>query len=91
MEKVTLSNGVEMPVIGFGVYQIPPAETARCVRDALEVGYRHIDTAQAYANEAEVGQAVAESGLAREDVFLRPRCGLTGTATSGRTRRCASR
>lgn len=70
MEKVTLSNGVEMPVIGFGVYQIPPAETARCVRDALEVGYRHIDTAQAYANEAEVGQAVAESGLAREDVFL---------------------
>ncbi|MDO5532777.1 aldo/keto reductase [Sutterella sp.] len=61
---------VEMPLIGYGVYQVTPAECVRCVKDALEVGYRSIDTAQAYANEAEVGQAIAESGVARGDIFL---------------------
>lgn len=66
----TLNNGVEMPVLGYGVFQTPPAETERCVREALEVGYRLIDTAQAYANEEGVGAAVAGSGLPREEVFI---------------------
>lgn len=70
METITLRNGVEMPILGYGVYQIPPAETARCVRQALETGYRSIDTAQIYGNEAEVGQAVEQSGLKRGDVFI---------------------
>jgi diketogulonate reductase-like aldo/keto reductase len=67
---VKLSNGVEMPQIGYGVFQIPPAEAERCVADALRAGYRMIDTAQAYRNEEGVGAAVAKSGLKRGDVFL---------------------
>lgn len=66
----TLNNGVEMPMLGYGVFQTPPEETARCVREALEAGYRLIDTAQAYANEEGVGAAVRASGLPREDVFI---------------------
>ena len=65
-----LANGVEMPVLGYGVFQTPPEETLRCVHEALEVGYRMIDTAQSYANEEEVGAGLRDSGLAREDVFL---------------------
>ena len=65
-----LVNGVEMPVLGYGVFQTPPEETLRCVHEALEVGYRMIDTAQSYANEEEVGAGLRDSGLAREDVFL---------------------
>ena len=68
--NVTLNNGVEMPVLGFGVYQIEPDETERAVLEALEVGYRHIDTAAAYCNEAEVGRAIAASGIPREELFL---------------------
>jgi 2,5-diketo-D-gluconate reductase A len=67
---ITLNNGVEIPQLGFGVYQIPPEQTAEAVRTALEVGYRHIDTAEMYGNEAEVGQAVRESGVPREQVFV---------------------
>jgi 2,5-diketo-D-gluconate reductase A len=67
---ITLNNGAEIPQLGFGVFQIPPAETKRATLDALEVGYRHIDTAEMYGNEREVGQAVAESGLRREEVFV---------------------
>jgi 2,5-diketo-D-gluconate reductase A len=67
---VTLNNGVEIPQLGFGVFQIAPAETRQATLDALEVGYRHIDTAEMYGNEKEVGQAVAESGLDRADVFV---------------------
>ena len=59
-----------MPMLGYGVYQVSPDEAERCVSDALEVGYRMVDTAQAYANEAGVGAAVKKSGLRREDVFL---------------------
>ena len=70
MDFVTLHNGVRMPQLGFGVYQTPPDETERCVREALEVGYRHIDTAQAYNNEEGVGAAIAASGLNRSDIFL---------------------
>lgn len=70
MKHVTLSNGVKMPIIGYGVYQISKQDCTRCVLDALEVGYRHIDTAQAYNNEEEVGLAVQQSGIPREEVFL---------------------
>jgi 2,5-diketo-D-gluconate reductase A len=62
-----LNNGVRIPQLGFGVFQIPPAETARAVATALEVGYRHIDTAQMYGNEAEVGEAVKD---VRDEVFV---------------------
>jgi 2,5-diketo-D-gluconate reductase A len=67
---VTLNNGVEMPVLGFGVYQIPPDDTERAVSEALEVGYRHLDTAAAYGNEEAVGRAVASSGIPRDGLFL---------------------
>ncbi|WP_448641584.1 aldo/keto reductase [Geodermatophilus sp. URMC 63] len=67
---IALNNGVEIPQLGFGVYQIPPEETAAAVRTALEVGYRHIDTAEMYGNEKEVGQAVRESGIDRSEVFV---------------------
>ena len=70
MLRKTLNNGVEMPMLGYGVFQTPPEETARCVREALEVGYRLIDTAQAYANEEGVGAAVRASGVPREEVFI---------------------
>ena len=66
----TLNNGVEMPMLGYGVFQTPPEETERCVREALDVGYRLIDTAQAYANEEGVGAAVRASGVPREEVFI---------------------
>lgn len=67
---ITLNNGVTMPALGFGVFQTPPAETKIAVAEALRLGYRHIDTAAAYANERGVGDALKESGLARSDVFL---------------------
>ena len=70
METVILNNGIAMPKLGFGVFQIPAGDTKRCVLDAFEVGYRHIDTAQSYMNEAGVGAAVRESGLPREDLFI---------------------
>ncbi|MEU0795751.1 aldo/keto reductase [Amycolatopsis sp. NPDC005961] len=67
---VELNNGVRIPQFGFGVFQIPPEETAQAVRTALEAGYRHIDTAQMYRNEQGVGAGIAESGIPREDVFV---------------------
>ncbi len=70
MEYVTLSNGVKMPRLGYGVYQVSKDECERCVLDALKVGYRHIDTAQSYFNEEEVGTAIEKSGIPREDIFL---------------------
>lgn len=70
MQTVRLANGVEMPILGYGVFQVTPEECVRCVKDALEVGYRSIDTAQAYFNEAQVGQAIQESGVARDEIFL---------------------
>ena len=65
-----LSNGVKMPMIGFGVYQIPLEDTKRCVLDAIKSGYRHIDTAQSYFNEEAVGDAIKECGLPREELFI---------------------
>ena len=70
METIRLSNGVEMPLLGYGVFLVSPQECERCVTDALEVGYRLIDTAQAYYNEEGVGAAIAKSGIRREDLFL---------------------
>lgn len=70
MEYKTLSNGVKMPMLGYGVYQVTKEECERCVLDALSVGYRHIDTAQSYFNEEEVGSAIAKSGVGREEIFL---------------------
>ena len=71
MDKIIkLSNGIEMPILGYGVFQVPPQEAERCVSDALSVGYRLIDTAQAYFNEEGVGEAIAKSGIRREDIFL---------------------
>lgn len=70
MKFVTLSNGVKMPQLGYGVYQVSKEECERCVLDALSVGYRHIDTAQSYFNEEQVGNVIEKSGVAREDIFL---------------------
>ncbi len=70
MNYVTLNNGVKMPQLGYDVYQTPPEETERCVLDAISVGYRSIDTAQAYGNEAGVGAAIRKCGLPREELFI---------------------
>ncbi len=70
MKNIVLNNGVEMPQVGYGVYQVSPEECERCVSDALKVGYRMIDTAQAYHNEEGVGAAVKKSGIPRGDLFL---------------------
>lgn len=70
MEYAELNNGVKMPMLGYGVYQTPPEETERCVLEAVDVGYRSIDTAQAYGNEEGVGSALVKSGLPREEFFL---------------------
>lgn len=70
MEFTTLYNGVRMPMLGYGVYQVTKDECERCVLDALSVGYRHIDTAQSYFNEEEVGAAIRKSGVPREEIFI---------------------
>lgn len=70
METIKLNNGVEMPLLGYGVFLVSPEECERCVSDALEVGYRHIDTAQAYFNEEGVGNAIMKSDIPRDELFL---------------------
>lgn len=70
MKYVTLNNGVKMPILGYGVYQVDPDECERCVSDAVEAGYRLIDTAQAYCNEEGVGRAVKKSGIKRDEFFI---------------------
>lgn len=70
MEYVTLSNGTQMPILGYGVYQVTKEECERCVLDALKAGYRSLDTAQSYYNEEEVGTAIQKSGIPREEIFL---------------------
>lgn len=70
METIKLNNGIEMPILGYGVYQIPEAETAQCVADALSVGYRLIDTAQGYNNEQGVGEGIRKSGVPRSEIFV---------------------
>jgi 2,5-diketo-D-gluconate reductase A len=68
--NVTLNNGVEMPILGFGVFQVPPQDTESVVSEALAVGYRHIDTAAAYFNEEAVGRAIRTSGIPRDELFI---------------------
>lgn len=87
MENIVLNNGVEMPLIGYGVFKVDPEECERCVRDALSTGYRMIDTAQFYANEEGVGKAIAESGIPREEIFLVTKVWITN---SGEERAAAS-
>lgn len=70
MEYVKLNNGIEMPILGYGVYQVTPEECERCVSDAISVGYRLIDTAQAYGNEEGVGNAIRKSSIPRKDLFI---------------------
>jgi len=70
MQTVKLNNGVEMPMLGFGVYQIPADDTERCVKEAISLGYRMIDTAQAYGNEEGVGKAISECGVPRKELFI---------------------
>lgn len=77
MEYVTLNNNVKMPKLGYGVYQTPADETERCVSEAIKVGYRSIDTAQAYGNEEGVGNAIANSGLPREEFFITTKIWIT--------------
>src|SRR3954464_1150438 len=67
---VTLNNGIDMPIIGFGVFQIPAEETEKAVTDALAAGYRHLDTAAAYQNEEAVGRAIRSSGIPRDELFV---------------------
>lgn len=87
MEYITLNNGVKMPQLGFGVYQIPPEDTVRSVRAAIDAGYRSIDTAQAYYNEAEVGKAIAHCGVPREELFITTKVWITN---AGEKRAAAS-
>ena len=70
MDTLTLNNDIEIPALGLGVFQTPPDETRAAVEAALSSGYRHIDTAAAYGNEREVGEAIHSSGLARDEVFI---------------------
>ena len=88
--QVTLNNGVKMPIIGFGVYQIPPEQTEQAVTDALAAGYRHIDTAAAYVNEEAVGRAIAASGIARDELFITTKLWVSDTGEDA-TKRAAEK
>ncbi|KQV21811.1 MULTISPECIES: aldo/keto reductase [unclassified Kitasatospora] len=87
MQNVTLNNGVEMPVLGFGVYQIPPEQTEKAVTDALAVGYRLLDTAAAYQNEEAVGRAIKSSGIPREELFVTTKLWIQDAPAQQNTRR----
>jgi Aldo/keto reductases, related to diketogulonate reductase len=77
MKTMKLSNGIEIPMLGYGVYQVTPEECERCVSDAINAGYRHIDTAQAYNNEEGVGNAIKKSGIDRKDFFITTKVWVT--------------
>ena len=79
MQKIKLNNGVEMPILGYGVFLVDPKECERCVTDAIDVGYRMIDTAQAYYNEEGVGAAIKKSGIKRDDFFLVTKVWITNS------------
>ncbi|MFE0653517.1 aldo/keto reductase [Streptomyces sp. NPDC059534] len=87
MQHVTLNNGVQMPVLGFGVYQIPPEQTEQAVTDALATGYRLLDTAAAYGNEEAVGRAIKNSGIPREDLFVTTKLWVQDHPAEDNTRR----
>lgn len=86
---VTLNNGVKMPILGFGVYQIPAEETERAVSDALAAGYRHLDTAAAYGNEEAVGRAIRSSGIPREQLFVTTKLWIQDRPVEDNARRAA--
>jgi 2,5-diketo-D-gluconate reductase A len=79
MQTATLNNGVRMPILGFGVYQIPAEQTEQAVTDALAAGYRHIDTAAAYGNEEAVGRAITASGIPRGELFVTTKLWIQGS------------
>lgn len=83
MKTVQLNNGVEIPILGFGVFQIPPEETEQAVLDAIQAGYRHIDTAQAYMNETEVGLGIKNSGVARGELFITTKIWIQNVSYEG--------
>ncbi|GAA4988756.1 aldo/keto reductase [Kitasatospora paranensis] len=87
MQHVTLNNGVEMPILGFGVYQIPPEQTEQAVSEALAVGYRLLDTAAAYQNEEAVGRAIRRSGIPRDDLFVTTKLWIQDAPARENTRR----
>ncbi|MET8537592.1 aldo/keto reductase [Streptomyces sp. NPDC005065] len=87
MQTVTLNNGVEMPILGFGVFQIPPEETEQAVTHALAVGYRLLDTAAAYQNEEAVGRAIKSSGVPREELFVTTKLWIQDAPAQGNTKR----
>ncbi|MER5602563.1 aldo/keto reductase [Streptomyces sp. NPDC002265] len=87
MQHVTLNNGVQMPILGFGVYQIAPESTEQAVSDALAAGYRLLDTAAAYGNEAAVGRAIKSSGIPRQDLFVTTKLWVQDAPAQDNTRR----
>ncbi|MFF9817499.1 aldo/keto reductase [Streptomyces sp. NPDC014006] len=88
MQTVTLNNGVEMPILGFGVYQIPPEQTEQAVSDALAAGYRSLDTAAAYGNEEAVGRAIRSSGIPREELFVTTKLWISDAGEERARRAC---
>lgn len=84
--QISLNNNVEIPQLGFGVYQVDPAETERVVSDALAAGYRHIDTAAAYFNEEAVGRAIASSGIPRNEIFVTTKLWISDAGDDGARR-----
>ncbi|MER5758966.1 aldo/keto reductase, partial [Streptomyces sp. NPDC002082] len=87
MRHITLNNGIRMPILGFGVYQIPAEQTERAVTDALAAGYRLLDTAAAYGNEEAVGRAVRNSGISREELFVTTKLWVQDAPAEHNTRR----
>lgn len=87
MEYILLDNGVRMPREGYGTFQIPPEDCERCVRDALSVGYRLIDTASVYGNEEGVGAAIRKSGIPREELFITTKLWVQDTSFEGQKKR----
>ncbi|MEV0780814.1 aldo/keto reductase [Streptomyces sp. NPDC050428] len=87
MQTVTLNNGIEMPILGYGVYQIPPEQTEQAVADALTAGYRLLDTAAAYGNEEAVGRAIKNSGIPREELFVTTKLWVQDAPAQDNTRR----
>ncbi len=83
MKTVQVNNGVEIPILGFGVYQIPAEKTEQAVIDAIKAGYRHIDTAQSYMNETEVGLGIKNSGIAREELFITTKIWIENVSYNG--------
>ena len=79
MQTIQLSNGIQMPILGYGLFKVPPQDAEQCTAEALQTGYRLIDTAQAYGNEEGVGNAVAKSGIPRDEIFIVTKVWITNS------------